>query len=217
MTDSYCSKKSAMMGHVDLVKRLLQTGCRIDSIPHNCDSPEVIQLVADSGAKIDAVKAQKHAIKIESVDLLAYLVESFGPRLPMGEFGYIAFDIIRGGQQDILRYLLTTYSFDINATFPKYPGAPDQINFLLRALEEGRIDMVRFLLEEGATPQYPGLLVTALDVFKNKLRGNHPWYLIGNKEVQIFRLLRTHCETKLIADTCKRTSMFNIPPMIYKF
>lgn len=163
---------SAKCGKLEMVKRLLQRGIRIREIPF-CGHLDVIRLLLENEGQIDSspgrtAQFQKYAATNGHIEVMEHLVERSGPLLPMGDFGYIAFDVLSGGYLDMLRYLVTRYGHNVNATFPGYPGASQCVNLLQRACEECHINAVKFLLEYEADPDCPGLPDTALSYLFQK-------------------------------------------------
>ena len=166
-------KQSTKYTHIDMVRRLLDRGIRLPEIPLS-ENLDIIRLFLATETKLDASHFQRHAIEKANIVLMKFLVDMNGPALPMGDFGFIAFKLLRGKSlQDnmaMLRYLVTEYGLDVNSTFPAHPGANHKVNLLQRACEESQPTAVQLLLEQGADPKCPGLPDSALLHLKQSLR-----------------------------------------------
>lgn len=144
-------EQCAKQGHLEMATRLL------DRIIATSEVPNI----------------QRYAVKTAHLDLMDILFKKYGLALPMEDFGYIAFDIMRGtspSSMTMLRLLITEYGLDVNTTFPGYPGATYHVNLLQRACEECKPAAVQLLLEAGADPQCPGLPESAWAYLKKELR-----------------------------------------------
>ncbi|KAH8598404.1 heterokaryon incompatibility protein-domain-containing protein [Bisporella sp. PMI_857] len=182
-------------GNGEMAKKLLEKGFRIQEIPI-CSHLEVVRLLLDYGCQIDTVKFQRHAVGSGSVDLLCFLVNRDGPLLPQGDFGSIAFQVMRGNHLGMLRYLVTEYGFDINGIFPGHPGATSRINLLQRACDEGCLNSVALLLELGADVDCPGLPDTALNHFRKQLRQQSRGFNYVLTQLPMIRLLLRYLPEK---------------------
>ena len=187
-------EECAKRGNVDMLKRLLQLGVRIQNVPL-CRNLDAVRLLLESGASIEPARFQNYAAKQGSVDLLKFLVEKYGPSLQVEQdMGYITFDVIRGNHMAMLRYLGSEYLDDINTTFWQYPSATNaeyRVNLLQLACHELHIGAVRLLLDEGANPGCPGLLRTAAEFMREQLRSVSTGGT-NTKDIQIFQLLVEH-------------------------
>lgn len=157
---------AADRGNVDMVRRLLRLGIRLDAMP-NCNNVDVIELLLDAGLDLDSppgrlADLQMTATSAGDVRLLEMLVQRGGFKLPYVQLGYLAFDSVRGHHLDMLEYLITGYGLDINTTFPGYPGSKTCVNLLQRACQEAKYDAVALLLQKGADVDCPGLPCPAL-------------------------------------------------------
>ena len=186
-----CARK----GDFQAVKRLLICGTRLPEIPLS-DDINIIREFVVAGTKVNAAKSQRHAVEQANLGIMRFLVEMNGPALLMEEFGFIAFELIRGnsdGHMEMLRYIITEYGFDVNTTFPAYPNANYHVNLLQRACEEIKPSAVQLLLEHGADPECLGLPDTALEYMKKGLRSrglriSH----FAETDMPIIRLLIKH-------------------------
>lgn len=184
-------EQSAKQGNVEMVKRLLDRGLRLLEIPL-LDDIDMVRLFLAVGTEYNASELQRHAVEKARLDLIKLLVDKDGPALPMGHFGYVAFRVMRGNSQEymsMLRYLITDYGLDVNATFPAYPNATYHVNLLQRACEEFKPNAVRLLLEEGADPQCPGLHESALVYYKRLRSHGSNVATFAEKSLPIIRLL----------------------------
>ena len=175
-------------GHLEMAARLLQRGTRIPRMPIS-DSLDMVQLF-EGTCGMEPAELQRHAAGKGSLDLLKYLVSKYGKRLPVDDFGFMAFDILRGNHMDTLRYLVTEYGFDVNGTFLLHAQAGHHINFLQRACQEHHTGAVKLLLEEGADPACPGLEDTAIE-YMHKQESSYVFSVqrFATKILPIIRLL----------------------------
>jgi ankyrin repeat protein len=178
-------------GNEEMAKRLFDKGITTQKIPI-CSHVKVVRLLLDYGCQIDTIEFQRYAVKNNLVDVLRFLVNRDGPLLPLAEFGYIAFEVIRGDHLGMLRYLITEYGFDVNSIFPRYPGAVTSINLLQRACDEGSLSSVELLLELGADVECPGLADGVLIHLQNGLKTRSHKFSSVAKQMPIIRLLLRH-------------------------
>lgn len=137
------------------------------SIPENliCSDLGVTRLLLDHGYQFDVAKMQKNAIQGGHMDLMRFLVERYGPSLPLDDIEPIASHAIVIDSKEVLRYLVTEYGLDINSTFPYGPDSrraqffPDERINLLQLACNGTngnsVEPVKLLLELGADPKCP--------------------------------------------------------------
>ncbi|KAL9109906.1 MAG: hypothetical protein Q9227_005429 [Pyrenula ochraceoflavens] len=165
-------EECAKSGGKDLLMRLVQRGARIPYVPL-CPNVEVVRLLVESGAKIEAVQLQEYAAKGGSVELLKFLVEKSGRCLRVEkQMGYITFEVLRGNHMAMLQYLGSEYLEDINTSFWQYPTATNteyRVNLLQLACLELHTDAAQLLLDEGADVTCPGLHRTAIKFLEDRL------------------------------------------------
>ena len=188
-------EECACNGNSQVVKTLLNGGTRLPEMPLSNDINIIRELMV-AGTNVNAAKSQRHAVKQANLEIIRLLVEKTGPALPMGDFGFVASELMRGKpdvHMEMFRYIITEYGFDANTTFPAYPNADYHVNLLQRACEERKPSAVQLLLEHGADPQCLGLPDTALAYMKKCLRSrglsiSH----FAETDMPIIRLLIKH-------------------------
>lgn len=155
----------AVEGEIELVKRLLKVGARLDEVP-NTQSLEAIRLLRTNGSKVDHGRLRKYAAGCECVEVLRYVVEEFGPALSTDECLAIA-QSCSCDPRDMLEFLIKESSLEVNHVF--HDTGDNQVTNLLKiACLEFNWRGVTFLLEEGADPTCPGLPETALDIVRGQ-------------------------------------------------
>lgn len=155
----------AVEGEIELVKRLLKVGARLDEVP-DTQSLEAIRLLRANGSKVDHGRLRKYAAGCECVEVLRYVVDEFGPPLSTDECLAIARSPLHD-PRDMLGFLINESGLDVNHVF--HDTEHNQVTNLLKiACLDFNWEAVKSLLKEGADPTCPGLPETALEIVRGQ-------------------------------------------------
>ncbi|KAI1640003.1 hypothetical protein F4809DRAFT_592113 [Biscogniauxia mediterranea] len=183
-----------------LALTLMNRGIGLQEVPQT-ENLEIIKLLLARGSTLDSPNFQRYAVSKGNAGLLRFLVERDGPLLQLKDFGDIGFDIMRGKKpcfMDTLRYLVTDYGHNVNATFPSHPHSDSHTNFLQRACEENNVSAVRLLLELDADPACPGLQKSAIACVKTRGSGGDGTISrFSQREMLILQALVEHSDLEV--------------------
>ncbi|KAI5922621.1 hypothetical protein F4810DRAFT_673438 [Camillea tinctor] len=198
---------SIVQGNTGLALTLINKGIRLRQVPQT-ENLQLIKLLLDKGTGLDFPSYQRYAVSKGNVELLQFLVGRAGPLLQSQDFRSIAFDIMRGKGprfMDMLRYLVTDYRHDANATFRSHPNADYRDDFLLRACEESNVSAVIFLLEHGADPAI---------AFIEKRGGGYDGMIskFSQREMPVLKALFQHSDSEVQSNIAKRIRQHKSQP-----
>jgi ankyrin repeat protein len=158
--------------NMKIVKRMVQHGANIPKIPvkNAEDHVALYRVFSKSGYDLRSqpefiAEIQVNAVERGDVKLLASLVDRYGlqARFDMVDCAS-AIIWCEGDRRAVLRYFIDELSFNIDTPHHYWPGSSHRNNLLGGAVERRRVEVVEFLLQEGANPDSPGLRCTPLMV-----------------------------------------------------
>ncbi|RMJ27936.1 ankyrin repeat protein [Aspergillus sp. HF37] len=152
--------------NMEIIGRMVLHGAWVQAVPVKRVGVDVdlYRALSESGYDLHSQpkfisKVQENAIKGYDVGLLARLVDNYGLQVRHDVIVDCARAIIcrKEDRHAVLRYLIHKKLFDVNAPYHYWPGS-----ILCQAVLGNHVDLVEFLLQEGANSDSPGLRCTPL-------------------------------------------------------
>ncbi|KAK4495910.1 hypothetical protein PRZ48_013178 [Zasmidium cellare] len=165
-------KASIKRGRIDLVERLIENGVTSGNLPSTSSLP-VLQYLHEKNFAIDPVKAQENAVRIGSTEMLAWLVDTYGPQLKDVRALYHApaENDRYGDPSNITTYLVREYGHDFDETEDLHARISREV--LEYAASPERHDLLKSLLHLGTESQCPGVQQGAYNILRSMLRDGY--------------------------------------------